>query len=98
MKRINYYDHLHKLAKERYNTSYIAGLTGEQRSELIVDTHKAMRERQVLINLNMNQYYAEQMYQLSNRLLDYGYTQAEIGQLTYKGLKNYIEMLGIIKK
>ena len=52
MKRINYYDHLHTLAKERYNTSYIAGLTDEQRSELIVDTHKAMRERQVLINLN----------------------------------------------
>ena len=51
MKRINYYDHLHKLAKERYNTSYIAGLTDEQRGELIVDTHKAMRERQVLINL-----------------------------------------------
>jgi uncharacterized protein (UPF0276 family) len=45
MKRINYYEHLHKLAKERYNTSYIAGLTDEQRSELIVDTHKAMRER-----------------------------------------------------
>jgi hypothetical protein len=31
MKRINYYDHLHKLANERYNTSYIAGLTSEQR-------------------------------------------------------------------
>jgi hypothetical protein len=52
MKRINYYDHLHKLAKERYNTSYIAGLTSEQRSELISDTYKAMRERQLLINLN----------------------------------------------
>ena len=40
----------------------------------------------------MNQYYAEQMYQLSNRLLDYGYTQAEIGQLTYD------EILEVIKK
>ena len=40
----------------------------------------------------MNKYYAEQMYQLSNRLLDYGYTQAEISQLTYE------EILGIIKK
>ncbi len=52
MKRINYYDHLHKLANKRYNTSYIAGLTSEQRYELISDTHKAMRERQLLINLN----------------------------------------------
>lgn len=52
MKRINYYDHLYKLAKERYNTGYIAGLTSEQRSELISDTYKAMRERQELINLN----------------------------------------------
>ena len=51
MRSINYWDHLHKLAKERYNTSYIAGLTDEQRGELISDTHKAMRERQVLINL-----------------------------------------------
>ena len=40
----------------------------------------------------MNKYYAEQMYQLSNRLLDYGYTQEEIGQLTYE------EILEIIKK
>ena len=40
----------------------------------------------------MNQYYAEQMYQLSNCLLDYGYTQAEIGALTYE------EILEIIKK
>ena len=52
MKRINYYDHLHKLAKERYNTSYIAGLTDKQRSELIGDTYEAMQERQLLINLN----------------------------------------------
>jgi len=52
MKRINYNDHLHKLAKERYNTSYIAGLTSEQLSELISDTHRAMRERQLLINAN----------------------------------------------
>ena len=52
MKRINYYDHLHKLARERYNTSYIAGLKSEHRSELISDTYKAMRERQLLINLN----------------------------------------------
>jgi hypothetical protein len=37
-------------------------------------------------------YYTEQMYQLSNRLLDYGYTQEEIGQLTYE------EILDIIKK
>lgn len=55
MKRINYYDHLHKLAKERYNTSYIAGLTDKQRSELIGDTYEAMRERQLLINLNKTQ-------------------------------------------
>ena len=54
-KRINYYNHLHKLAKERYNTSYIAGLTDEQRSELIGDTYEAMRERQLLINLNKTQ-------------------------------------------
>jgi len=40
----------------------------------------------------MNQYQLEQMYQLSNRLLDYGYTQAEIGQLTYE------EIIEIIKK
>ena len=40
----------------------------------------------------MDRYYAEQIYQLSNRLLDYGYTQAEIGQLTYE------EILNIIKK
>ena len=52
MKRINYNDHLHKLALERYNTRYIAGLTDEQRSELIGDTYEAMRERQLLINLN----------------------------------------------
>ena len=52
MTRINYYDHLHKLSRERYNTSYIAGLTSEQRSEIIADTYKAMRERQLLINLN----------------------------------------------
>ena len=52
MKRINYYDHLHKLSRERYNTSYIAGLTSEQRYEIIADTYKAMRERQLLINLN----------------------------------------------
>ena len=52
MKRINYYDHLHKLALERYNTRYITGLTSEQRSELIGDTYEAMRERQLLINLN----------------------------------------------
>ena len=52
MKRINYHEHLHKLANERYNTSYIAGLTSEQRSEIIADTYKAMRERQLLINLN----------------------------------------------
>jgi len=45
MKRINYNDHLHKLAKERYNTSYIAGLKSEQQSELISDTYKAMREK-----------------------------------------------------
>jgi hypothetical protein len=50
MKRINYNDHLHKLALERYNTRYIAGLTDKQRSELISDTFKAMRERQLLIN------------------------------------------------
>ena len=54
MKRINYYDHLHKLTNERYNTTYIPGLTSEQRSELISDTFKAMRERQLLINLNKN--------------------------------------------
>ena len=41
MKRINYYEHLHKLSRERYNTSYIAGLTSEQRSEIIADTYKA---------------------------------------------------------
>ena len=52
MKRINYHEHLHKLANERYNTSYIAGLTSEQRYEIISDTYKAMRERQLLINLN----------------------------------------------
>ena len=52
MKRINYYEHLHKLSRERYNTSYIAGLTSEQLSELISDTHKAMRDRQLLINSN----------------------------------------------
>jgi len=52
MKRINYYDHLHKLANDRYNTSYIAGLTSEQFCELIGDTFKAMRERQLLINAN----------------------------------------------
>ena len=52
MKRINYHEHLHKLADERYNTSYIAGLTSEQRYEIISDTYKAMRERQLLINLN----------------------------------------------
>ena len=52
MKRINYYEHLHKLSRERYNTSYIAGLTSEQRYEIISDTYKAMRERQLLINLN----------------------------------------------
>ncbi len=52
MKRINYYEHLHELAMKRYNTSYIAGLTSEQKSELISDTYKAMRERQLLINLN----------------------------------------------
>ena len=40
----------------------------------------------------MNQYYAEQMYQLSNRLLDYGYTQAEISALKYE------EILEIIKQ
>ena len=40
----------------------------------------------------MNKYYIEQMYQLSNRLLDYGYTQAEIEALTYE------EILEIIKK
>ena len=51
MKRINYHEHLHKLANERYNTSYIAGLTSEQRYEIISDTYKAMRERQLLINL-----------------------------------------------
>ena len=55
MKRINYYDHLHKLALERYNTRYITGLTDEQRSELIGDTYEAMRERQLLINLNKTQ-------------------------------------------
>jgi hypothetical protein len=55
MKRINYYDHLHKLALERYNTRYIAGLTDKQRSELIGDTYEAMRERQLLINLNKTQ-------------------------------------------
>ena len=38
----------------------------------------------------MNQYQLEQMYQLSNRLLDYGYTQAEIGQLTYKEILEII--------
>ena len=52
MKRINYHEHLHKLANERYNTSYIAGLTSEQRYEIISDTYKAMRERQLLINAN----------------------------------------------
>ena len=52
MKRINYHEHLHKLANERYNISYIAGLTSEQRYEIISDTYKAMRERQLLINLN----------------------------------------------
>ena len=52
MKRINYYDNLHKLANERYNTSYIAGLTSDQRYEIISDTYTAMRERQLLINLN----------------------------------------------
>jgi len=52
MKRINYHEHLHKLANERYNTSYIAGLTSEQRYEIISDTYKAMRERQSLININ----------------------------------------------
>ena len=52
MKRINDPEHLHKLANERYNTSYIAGLTSEQRYEIISDTYKAMRERQLLINLN----------------------------------------------
>ena len=52
MKRINYYDHLHKLANERYNTNYIAGLTSEQRYTLISDTYRAMRERQLLINAN----------------------------------------------
>ena len=41
MKRINYHEHLHKLANERYNTSYIAGLTSEQRYEIISDTYKA---------------------------------------------------------
>lgn len=40
----------------------------------------------------MNEYHMEQMYQLSDRLLDYGYTQAEIGALTYE------EILEIIKK
>lgn len=39
-----------------------------------------------------NKHYREQMYQLSNRLLDYGYTQAEISALTYE------EILEIIKK
>ena len=52
MKRINYYDHLHKLALERYNTRYINGLTDVQRRELIGDTYEAMQERQLLINLN----------------------------------------------
>ena len=52
MKRINYHEYLYELAMKRYNTSYIASLTSEQRSELISDTHKAMRERQLLINLN----------------------------------------------
>ncbi len=32
----------------------------------------------------MNEYYVEQMYRLSNRLLDYGYTQAEILEIIKK--------------